>query len=58
MEIKKVDFTTTSQDNLADAMEKHRRTAKDISAFNRRLDIAKKLSDSTWEQFGIQNNIG
>lgn len=58
MEIKKIDYGTASQGNFTEAMAKHRKTAREISTLNRRLDIAKKLSDSTWEQFGIQNNIG
>jgi len=56
MEVNKVQLTTASQGNLTEAMEKHRRTAKDISALNRRLNVAEKLSDTTLRQLGASGN--
>jgi hypothetical protein len=59
MEMNKVQFANISQGNLTDALDKQRRTAKDISALNRRLDVAKKLSDSTLGTLGVSNsNLG
>lgn len=57
MEVKKIQSGISSQGNLTDALDKHRRTAKDISALNRRLDVAKKLSDTTLGQLGVSENI-
>ena len=57
MEVKKVQAGISSQGNLKEALDNHRRTAKDISALNRRLDVAKKLSDATLGQLGVSENI-
>jgi len=56
MDVNKVQLANISQGNLTDAMERHRRTAKDISAINRRLDVAKKLSDRTLGRLGASDN--
>lgn len=57
MEVNKVQITDNNQNSLSNAMDKHRRTAKQISALNKRLDVAKKLSDSTLGNLGLQDNI-
>lgn len=57
MDVKKIQSGISSQGNLKDALDNHRRTAKDISALNRKLDIAKKLSDTTLGQLGVSENI-
>lgn len=57
MEVNKVQSGITSQGNLSEAMDKHRRTARQISAYNRKLDMAKKLSDATLGRLGVPNNI-
>lgn len=56
MEVNKVQLGNAPKGNLTDALEKHRKTARQISAFNRRLDVAKKLSDTTLGQLGVQDN--
>lgn len=56
MEVNKVQLAD-NKNSLSEAMNKHRRTAKQISALNKRLDVAKKLSDSTLNNLGLQDNI-
>lgn len=56
MEVNKVQLAD-NKNSLSEAMNKHRRTAKQISALNKRLDVAKKLSDSTLNNLGLQNNV-
>lgn len=58
MEFKKVQLSNNDQNSLSEAMDKHRRTAKQISALNKRLDVAKKLSDDTLKTLGVNNSIG
>lgn len=57
MEVNKVQLSNNNQNTLSEAMDKHRRTAKQICALNRKLDVAKKLSDSTLGNLGIQDNV-
>ncbi len=57
MEVKKVQLSNNNQNSLSEATDRHRRTAKQISALNKRLDVAKKLSDSTLGNLGLQDNI-
>lgn len=57
MEVKKVQLSNNDQNSLAEAMNKHRKTAKQICALNRKLDVAKKLSDSTLGNLGVQENV-
>lgn len=57
MEVNKMQSGISPQGNLSEAMEKQRRTAKQISALNRKLDVAKKLSDSTLNNLGVSENI-
>lgn len=57
MEVKKVQLSNNNQNSLSEAMDKHRRTAKQISALNKRLDVAKKLSDTTLEHLASPNSV-
>ena len=57
MEVKKVQLSNNNQNSLSEATDRHRRTAKQISALNKRLDVAKKLSDSTLGNLGLQDNF-
>lgn len=57
MEVSKVQSASTSQGNLSEALDKHRRTARQISALNRKLDMAKKLSDTTLGTLGVPDNV-
>lgn len=57
MEVNKIQSGIAPQGNLSDAMKAHRKTAKQISALNKRLDVAKKLSDSTLNNLGVSENI-